>query len=636
MSLEQQMKILREDIKRQDAKVETDIRTYAELLSLEEETKNKIDELERVGDTFEKFLSDIIGKSLLEAASVQSIHRKEIKEELFQENSVLKKVKERIQKHQPYYTLLRDEDYMELWETGEEKCQRAAIYYAYKKEYAYQATRNLLSSSKKECSKGNIYYLMEKAIIECESENISFSRKNDVYFYIREAGERYGCDFQSQVGKALVDKIKNCETYRCLRECNELFQKYEENISSFEECKESCNKNRQSIKAQIDNLRADKLGEKVETEIQKIKDWFEEDSANESALIAKKEQQTVKVKFVVETLKSTKEKLEKAADTGLELKEVDGISDNLIHICDRKKELVTIEELQKSHDESLKQLQKKLNRLDLLKESIIEEHEKKLEEKIKKKEVSMKRLKKVALGVAFIGIVIAGVFLYKNVAKPKIEVVLQEAEQQRLEALEIQRIANQSGRIEVMEGCKNITIEDCHEVTEIYAPDVEVMCLTRCSTENLKIMSEKLKEIEIYNVDMDSLSIVSRDEVEKVYFSDVEFSYSANEYIIDIVNGAKKMSLYECDFVAGSTYLSIGKGVEEVKISKPINLNHVKIAEGTKTVDMDWAKALYTIELPDGVKNIHLINCRIEESDIDIPESAINVDISKNEWYEVL
>ena len=80
MSLEQQMEILREDIKRQDAKVEADIRTYAELLSLEEETKNKIEELGR-------FLSDIIGKSLLEMVPVQSIHCKEIKEELFQENA---------------------------------------------------------------------------------------------------------------------------------------------------------------------------------------------------------------------------------------------------------------------------------------------------------------------------------------------------------------------------------------------------------------------------------------------------------------------------------------------------------------------------------------------------------------------
>ena len=639
MSLEKNIDILLEDIKRQDAKVEADIKKYAELLSHEEENRNKLTELERIRGNLQR-LFHMIGPD--RNYQEESRHLYDVSKEVSQVKEELSNIQESIAERREYYALIRDEKYIDLWKTEDEVSQRAAIYLVYKKEDSLSAVRIL--NPKKNCSKENIYYLMERALVGCEAERISYSQKEILYSILRGLVEERN-DFNSGIGNAIVSTIIAFEHDKCLAKCERLIQEYSESIKKFEDCKKACETTRKNIKTQIDNLKADNLGEAVETEIQVIRDWFEEDRSYELALIKEKEKQAAEVKSDLESLNNVKLMLKNASDINMDLKEIDRINRFLKSVANKENPVGDLERIEWGSSKCLRRLRTDLSSLDELKKNAIRQREKELADKIKRK-------KKLVKTMVFACIAVILCFLYvkyvapiaeegRKVAEQKLKIIKEQQEEARLAAIENIYISESvEESIDVPEQCKNVTIDFCHEMSEINAPDVEIMYIENCAVENITINAGNLKEINFRGGTVGKVEIVASDIVEKIDIYNTEILYlgaEADLYNIEAVNGAKQLEIgwgfaHDPIGAVSNSHLSIGKGIEEVIIAglEYYGLEYVDIAEGTKRIRIENKERLGSIHIPEGVEEIKIAKCRdLVSENVNIPASAVYVDIKE-------
>ena len=544
MSLDQQMDILREDIKIQDAKVEKDIRKYADLLSQQKEQKSHINSLNEIRDGFKRVFEIVNPNGNCQQ---ESKHLQELKQELFQTEASLEETERNIEMRQKYYLSLKNKDYDTLWNESDEDSLRAAVYYVYGSgENVCDITRKFAENIGK-CSQEIVCYLLEKAIVVSESEGSN--QKLDLI--LRDIVDKQSFASNSKVGAKITKSLYLRERNRLLYHCRYIIEKYNEHIEEFETCKETCIETRQQIEKEVKKLQSNKLGKDVENEINKIKQWYKEYSSEEMAFIKEEEKKIADVRVCIKQLKAIKEMLEKEQDSGSNFQELEEIDGKLDKLNVKKSDFVSTKKLKQDSVASLKELERLLRELGVIKANAVERQREIIRVKVEKKE---KRKKYMIGGSVFCFILIIVIIGCIN----SYPVLVKDW-----------KITGGNGAVKIPQGAETVSIIDRTKVEQINIPEgVKSVLISNCS-----IWQETIK----------------------------------------LPTSIESIQLEDCWFMEHKK-LTIDGDVREIKISEGGHLAELNVNGEVENLELDYCRLISKINAPKVTRTISLEDCELADS----------------------
>lgn len=322
MSLKNSMNILLEDMKKQDAVIEADIKQYATLC----ETKKQHDEAaarRREEQNALKTMFSTIGGNL--AVDADSVHINVLENKIASEQQSSLVTDKQITARANYYRGLEKEDISALWELGDEQGALAAIYYTYAKNESVTALdlydscyQQIFNSKEKIQTPVVMRYLLEKTLIKSDVESDSDREQEKLDEKLRLVFEQIQKEAEEPVWNYIAMSLRIRETQRISRSCEVIIRELDEWQKNYNETDAGYQRIVNMIKDGLNTQKDDNLGREVTECIQQAKRWYANSTKQLEELRSKCKTQAEKVPTEKSYLERCKESLVFEEATGLE------------------------------------------------------------------------------------------------------------------------------------------------------------------------------------------------------------------------------------------------------------------------------------------------------------------------------